>query len=89
MPRLLTAEQIERFERNNFLAQVDVLTPDEAGYYRRCLQDYEAQQGGAPLDAARSRKVHVREPWAAELVRHPRVLDAIEDIIGADCVCKF
>jgi non-heme Fe2+,alpha-ketoglutarate-dependent halogenase len=84
VPKVLTQEQVEQFTRDNFLASVDVLTPDEARHYRRCLETYEAEQGGAPLNPALSRKVHIREQWAAELVRHPRVLDAVEDLIGPD-----
>ena len=84
MPKVLTQQQVDQFERENFLAPIDVLTADEVHSYRRCLENYEAEQGGAPLSPALSRKVHIREPWAAELVRHPRVLDAVEDLIGAD-----
>ena len=84
MPKVLTQQQVEQFKQDSFLAPIDVLSEDEARHYRSCLERYEAEQGGAPLNPALSRKIHVREPWAAELVRHPRLLDAIEDLIGAD-----
>ena len=84
MPKALTQEQIERYGRENFLAPVDALSRDEARHYRNCLEAYEAAQGGRPLQPWQYRKVHVREAWAAELVRHPRILDAVEDLIGPD-----
>jgi non-heme Fe2+,alpha-ketoglutarate-dependent halogenase len=84
MPKVLSQAQVDQFKNNNFINGIDVLTADEALYYRGCLEAYEATKGGAPLDAAFSRKVHTGEPWAAELIRHPRVLDAVEDIIGPD-----
>lgn len=84
MPKVLTQAQVDQFRNDNFINGIDVLTTDETRHYRSCLEAYEAAKGGAPLDAAFSRKVHTGEPWAAELVRHPRVLDAVEDIIGPD-----
>lgn len=84
MPKVLTEQQIQRYRRENFLAPVDALSADAARHYRDALESYEAAQGGAPLKPWQYRKVHVREAWAAELVRHPRVLDAVEDLIGPD-----
>ena len=84
MPKILSNSQAERFCRENFLAPLDALTTDEVNHYRGRLETYEVEQGGAPLEAWQYRKLHVREPWAAQLVRHPKVLDAIEDLIGPD-----
>jgi non-heme Fe2+,alpha-ketoglutarate-dependent halogenase len=84
MPKILTEGQIEQYRRENFLAPLEALTPEETQHYRACLERYEDEQGGARLAPWQYRKVHVREPWAAELVRIPRVLDAVEDLIGPD-----
>ncbi len=32
-------------------------------------------------------KTHLLFRWAADLVRHPRLLDAIEDVLGPDILC--
>ena len=82
--RSLSPTQVVRYRADNFLAPLDALTPAEARRYRDCFEAYEAQQGGAPLEPWQLRKLHVREPWAAELIRHPRVLDAVAEIIGPD-----
>lgn len=84
MPLVLSEKEVAQYERENFLAPLPALTGDEARYYRDCLERYELAQGGAPLQPWQYRKLHVREAWAAELVRIPRVLDAVEDLIGPD-----
>jgi len=84
MPKVLTEEQVEQYQRENFLSPFDAMTAAEASRYRECLEDYEQRQGNSPLEPWQYRKVHVREPWAAELVRIPQVLDAVEDLIGPD-----
>ena len=32
-------------------------------------------------------KAHLLFPFLADLVRHPRILDAIEDVLGPDILC--
>lgn len=84
MPNVLTDAQIAQYKRENFLAPFPALTQAETRHYRDCLENYERTQGGAPLEPWQYRKLHVREEWAADLVRIPRVLDAVEDLIGPD-----
>jgi len=80
----LSSQQVENYRRDNFLSPVDALTSDEVQFYRQSFATYEREAGGAPLKPWQLRKLHVREAWAAELVRHPHVLDAVQDIIGPD-----
>lgn len=84
MPKLLTQAQIDSFKADGFVAPIDVLSEEEVRYFRSQLEAFEAEHGGAPLGRDLIRKTHVRESWAAEIARHPRVLDAIEDLIGPD-----
>ncbi len=84
MPNVLSEEQIERYRRDNYLSPFALLTPAETAAYRAELEAYEREAGGAPLEPWQYRKLHVREPWCAELIRIPRVLDAVEDLIGPD-----
>ena len=78
MPNVLTDAQIAQYKRENFLAPFPALTKAETRHYRDCLENYERTQGGAPLEPWQYRKLHVREEWAADLVRIPRVLDAVD-----------
>jgi non-haem Fe2+, alpha-ketoglutarate-dependent halogenase len=82
----LTDHQVASYRCDGFLPAQPALTSEETAYYRGELEAYEAELG-APLTALppmRARKLQVRFPWAAELVRHPAILDVIEDLIGPD-----
>ena len=86
MPKKLTDEQINVYRHDGFCFPVDGIGPDRAKKARAELEAYEATLG-APLTAAGREeryKLHVRLPWACDLVRDPAVLDAVEDIIGPD-----
>lgn len=81
---MLSKDQVERYHRENFLSPLEGIGAEKARYYRDCLEAYEAAHGGPPLAAKNLRKTHVLLPWAAELVREPRILDAVADVIGPD-----
>lgn len=86
MPKLLPSAAREQFERDGFYFPVRVMSREEAQGYRDCLEAAERRQGG-PLQSNRRHKVHLLFRWANDLVRHPRILDAIEDLIGPDILC--
>ena len=79
----LTEEQVARYRRDGFLSPLPALEPAEATHYRRALEAYETQ-AGEPLsrDCNYRIKPHLLCRWANDLVRHPRILDAVEDLIG-------
>ncbi len=86
MPKLLSEAEVAAFWRDGFHFPVRVLTEAEARRHRGALETHEAATGG-PLASNMRHKVHLLFTWAAELVRHPRVLDAVEDLIGPDILC--
>jgi non-heme Fe2+,alpha-ketoglutarate-dependent halogenase len=79
--KLLTREQVDAFVRNGYHFPERALSTDEALGYRRRLEQCEATLGG-PLHGALRNKPHLIFTWANELIRHPRILDAVEDILG-------
>jgi len=88
MPRKLSPAQAESYERDGFLSPNAALTADEAAACRRKLAAFEETVGG-PLtseatDARYRSRTHVLLPWVHSLVRHPAILDAVEDLIGPD-----
>lgn len=86
MSASLSAEQVAQYRRDGFLFPVDCLTADEVRYFRGRLEAFEREQGdtfGKLPDLVRS-KSHLLFTWMDELVRHPRVLDAVESILGPD-----
>lgn len=86
MPKSLDPEQIEAFHRDGFLAPIAVLSAEETAGYRRRFEDYERSHDGWYV-LSRGQKIHLLQTWVAELVRNPRILDAIEDVLGADIMC--
>ncbi|MDB6093733.1 MAG: hypothetical protein JWM32_1295 [Verrucomicrobia bacterium] len=84
----LTAAQQEQFERDGYLCPLPAL---DAGETRRFLADYlayseEHQERLATLPPRQRYKVfsetHFVLPWVHELVVHPRILDAVEGVLG-------
>src|SRR5262245_21542176 len=81
MTRLLTQAQRCQYEQDGIVFPVRVLSPKEAGQYRQCCDELEECLGGKPR-SVEVRQMHLHFRWAYELATHPRVLDAIEDLLG-------
>ena len=84
--KALTQQQADSFRENGFLYPLPGLTPEEVAECRAGLDRLETELGCAVADADvkwRSQG-HAHSPWLDKLVRHPRILDAIEDVIGPD-----
>ena len=80
----LSSSQVAQYQRDGFFFPVDCLTSEEVGHYRARLEAFEREQGdtfGRLPNLVRS-KSHLLFTWMDELVRHPKVLDAVESVIG-------
>jgi hypothetical protein len=85
MPKILSAEAVERFHERGFLSPVQALSPAEVAHYRERLERFEAAHPG---DVKKLKtKAHLLCPWVDEIARHPRILDIYEDLIGSDILC--
>jgi non-heme Fe2+,alpha-ketoglutarate-dependent halogenase len=86
MPKQLRPEHVSRYHRDGFLTPVPGLSPHEVASYRRQLEAFEATIGGpvtSPAVDPRYRyRTHTLLSWVYDLVRHPAILDATEDLIG-------
>ena len=83
MPKLLTSDQVQAYERDGFVYPIDVLDAQEVRSHRQDLEDWERQRG-ALIDFPEKSKSYLLFNWADQLVHHPRILDAVEDLIGPD-----
>lgn len=83
MPKHLNADQIAAFEQQGYAYPFRAFDAEQAADYRRRIEAYEAAVGH---DANRTLKIkgHLAFPWLMEIASHPRVLDAVEDLIGPD-----
>ena len=82
----LTQTQRDKYENDGGVAPVRVFSADAARRYLDQLEGFERELG-VPLMAYPQKptiwsKSHLLFPWIDEIVRHPAILDAIEDLIG-------
>jgi non-haem Fe2+, alpha-ketoglutarate-dependent halogenase len=83
MGRSLSEADVQRYRRDGYLCPIPVLAPEAAAHYRAELEAAEAAAGGS-LPGAYRHKPHLVYTWAQELIREPRILDAVEAVIGPD-----
>jgi len=88
MPKKLSPAQVESYERDGFLTPNPALTRDEAAACREKLAAFERSLGGPltseAVDGRYRSRTHVLLAWVHSLVRHPAILDTVEDLIGPD-----
>lgn len=82
-PKILTPEQRRRYRDDGYAFPVRVMSEAEAAGYRAKLEAFERAQG-RPLDGMQRAKPYLLFTWAYEILTHPRILDAVEDVIGPD-----
>ena len=81
MSKLLTAAQVEQYHRDGILFPVPVLSPGETARFRAAFEQVAARLGGRPVAQALGHtQAYFR--WAYDLATHPRILDAVEDVLG-------
>ncbi len=81
----LTEPAVRQYRDFGYYAPVPVLSRTEAGALRRSLEAFEAT--GSGMQGAVRHKPHLLFTWLNDLIRHPRILDAVEDVIGPDILC--
>jgi non-heme Fe2+,alpha-ketoglutarate-dependent halogenase len=86
MPQVLDLQAVEQFHRDGFLQPIRVVSTEQAAALRRHLEAAELANGGA-LRGDRRFKSHLLYKWLADLVRHPQILDVVQDLIGPDILC--
>lgn len=86
MPKVLTDEQVASYEDNGFLSPFTLCSAEEAAALRDRFEDMERTLGEEPQKRFRV-KAHLPFPWLCDLIGHPKLLDAVEDLIGPDILC--
>jgi non-haem Fe2+, alpha-ketoglutarate-dependent halogenase len=82
--KALTQAQVDSYHHNGFLSPIPALTPDEVATCLAGLYRLESELGCpiAEADIKWRSHAYAHSPWFNDLIRHPRILDAIEDVIG-------
>lgn len=84
--KALTTAQVESYRHDGFLFPFPALDDGERLACLAGLARYERWLG-TPVPQAENKwrtQPHALLPWYADLVRHPRILDIVEDLIGPD-----
>lgn len=86
MGKYLKRDQISHYHEMGYLSPIDVLTSDEV---QACISEIEAfeKTTGQSIDFPYKSRCHQIFNWADKLVHHPKILDAVEDVIGPDILC--
>jgi ectoine hydroxylase-related dioxygenase (phytanoyl-CoA dioxygenase family) len=84
--KALTQAQVESYRYNGFLFPIPALNADEIAACLAGLQRLETELGTPVAEADIKWRSHAyaHAPWFNTLIRHPAILDAIEDLIGPD-----
>ena len=86
----LNEEQRQQFEEKGYLYPLRALDAGEVQRYIACYREYVARHQER-LDGLRANQryqvlseTHFVLPWVYEIVSHPRILDAVETLLGPD-----
>jgi non-heme Fe2+,alpha-ketoglutarate-dependent halogenase len=83
MAKRLTEAQIRQYQGDGYVHPVAALSNDEVRDARAAIEAFEAKTG-KPFDYPEKSKSYLLFDWADRMVRHPAILDAVEDLIGPD-----
>ncbi|MEQ8695351.1 MAG: phytanoyl-CoA dioxygenase family protein [Bauldia litoralis] len=86
MPKALSAQAVEHYRRDGYYFPHPVLDAGEVADLRARLEAVEAAQGGR-LQPSQRNKSHLLFKWVDDLIRDPRILDPVEDLIGPNILC--
>lgn len=86
MGKALSEPDIAGYHRDGFLTPFNVYGENQASALRARFEDLESAISGEAQDRFRI-KAHLPFPWLCDVVREPRLLDAVEDLIGPDILC--
>jgi hypothetical protein len=84
--KALTAEQVASFHHHGFFYPIPALSLGEIAACLAGLERLESELGCHVANADVKWRSHgyAHSPWINDLVRHRRILDAVEDLIGPD-----
>lgn len=91
----LSKEQVKAFETEGFLSGFRVVDESDAGRYRKLFDELEAKEGRDKCQIGLIDR-HFDYEFIWELATHPKILDGVEALIGANILllathffCKY
>jgi len=83
---MLDAAEVRRYAVEGYLPGRSLLSAEETAFYRAGCERHcgPVVQDGARRQSSNRVKPYLLFSWAADLVRHPRILDCVQSLIGPD-----
>lgn len=80
-------DTVSSFEKHGFVFPIQVFSPEENTYFRNKYEQYVAKFGSGEGLYRRVRgnrlfRLHVVAPWAAQIVKHPKLVSAVQAVLG-------
>jgi hypothetical protein len=79
VPKFLTQQQVGEYHRQGFVSPINVMSEDEAQHYAQRLEVAESRYP-QELNAENRNNLHLAFRFLDELVHHPIILDAVEEV---------
>ena len=79
---------VPSFSKNGFVFPIQIFNPEETLYFRRKYEEFVKKFGTGEGLSRRVRgnklfRVHLVAPWAAQIVRHPALVAAVEAVLNS------
>lgn len=97
MGKLLSDAEIADYHRTGAHSPIRIFEPNEAAAIRRAIEAVEAERGpvftenrprpGDTIKGSYRFKSHLLFKWLSDVVRDPRILDRVEELLGPDILC--
>ena len=86
MAKILTDKQIKQYQTDGYVFPVRAMSSSETENITRKIEAFENEY---ECEAQQKLvfKAHLPFKWLNDIVRHPKILDAVEDLLGPDLLC--
>ncbi len=88
MPKLLSQGAIDRYHADGIHFPVPVFTKEQAAQFVRKFEDAQVRDRQyVKRKDNQMHSSHMLVTWISDLIRNPKLLDAVEDVLGPDILC--
>lgn len=84
--KVLSPEQVQQYQQDGYVFPIDVFTLNEVSDFSIKFEQFRTHIGGK-IKEQYNHKPHLLSPWITSIVRHPKILDAVEDVLGSNILC--
>lgn len=85
-PQVLTAEQIDQFNREGYVAPLPIFEPEEIDEIRAYFDDLLAQVLASGGDSYSISTAHLKHGRVYDLLKHPKIVAYVKDLLGENVI---